>query len=228
VKRNLLLVTALVLAGCGPVQQTSTTVTSAVLGPGQMTALPPLPAAQPTGVVRGRSVQNVMVDIASPPEADYGNEDNPLTGLKKRFYEALKAEGYSVYITNGSFANTPENMFSVLASDSALARRQLNTATVPDVILRVDWRENRQRSPLHTVTATVAGYSTTLELRACLWGPDGKLVWAGDIAQPIKRASIITGGSIRNQFSQPARHAGELAAASVCNAVKPLLPAPAL
>jgi hypothetical protein len=222
------LVCALVFASCGPVQQTSTTVTSAMLGPGQMTALPALPDVRPTGVVRGRSVQNVMIDIASPPEADYGNEDNPLTGLKKSFYETLKAQGYTVYITNGSFANTPENMFLVLASDTALSRRNLNTATVPDVIVRVDWRENRRRSPLHAVTATVAGYTTELELRACMWGPDGKLVWTGDIAQPIKRASVITGGSIRNQFSQPARHAGEQAAAAVCNAIKPLLPAPAL
>jgi len=208
------------LAGCAPVQSSTRAVSNVVMGPSAMPNLPPLPSAEATGILSGRSIENIMIDVSKPLGTDYGNEDNPLTGIKDKFYELFSNLGYAVYITNGSFANTPENMFDVLASDTALTIRKERSGTVPDAILKVDWREERSRSPLQGVTSLVVPARAELQARASLWGPDGKLVWTGDVSVPIKRSSFVTGGTVRNQFRQPARRAGVAVSDAIFEKIK--------
>ncbi len=210
----------LALAACTPARQTTQTVSNVVMGPPTMAALPSVPEGTPTGQLSGRVIENVMVDVAQPPNTDYGLEDNPMTGIKGELHSLFKGMGYSVYVSNGAYSADPVNMHNVLASDTAVTLRTTSRATVPDAILRVDWREDRSRNPLNSVSSFLVGARSTLQARASLWGPDGKLVWAGDVSTPVKRASFVTGGSVRNQFRTPATRAGAEIARQIHESVK--------
>jgi len=218
--KKIFLLFFLLLASCSSANKTTKAVSNFIIGPNAMPQLPELPNIESTGMIAGRRVENIMVDITTPEGTDYGNEDNPLTGMKEKFYELFNDMGYSVYITNGTFVNDPERIFDVIASETAVREKTENSGTVPDAILKVDWREERWRNPITRIGSLIIPGRAELQMRAVLWGPDGRLVWKDEITVPIKRSSFITGGSISNQFRQPARKAGARGATEIFEKVK--------